>query len=335
MAKGYNPFEYMYSSARIRALESKIASRERIAHFADAEKAEGVMTQLSDFGFEPVKDGEGGGVLREDTLLGVLKTGYTEIASMECGEAIEFLRYQYDANNIKAIIKCNSRNISPDGMMIPLGNVSCEDAKTAFADKDYSAYATNMQKAIPEAEEAFATTANPQKIEFIIDRACFADMLDSAKRSGIAFAEELVVMKIDLVNIMIALRIMRMNLGKTAKGILGEAYIPGGSFASDELCETLDAGEEGLCGLISNGAYARLAEAILEKEALGTLERIADDLWMGKAKSAKYVTFGAEIAIGYIVALEYEIKNIRIVLASKDAGLAPDVIRERLRESYV
>ena len=32
MAKGYNPTEYMYSSARIRALENKIASKERLRH---------------------------------------------------------------------------------------------------------------------------------------------------------------------------------------------------------------------------------------------------------------------------------------------------------------
>lgn len=335
MAKGYNPAEYMYSSARIRALETKIASRERIAHFADAEKTEAILTQLSDFGFDTVKDGDKGAVLREESLLGVLENGYAEIASMECREAIGFLRFQYDANNIKAIIKCNSRDISPDGMLIPLGKVSLEDAKAAFANKDYSVYAENMKKAILEAEEAFATTANPQKIEFIIDRACFADMLDSAKATGIALARELVTMKIDLVNIMVTLRIMRMNLGKTAKGILGEAYIPGGSFSSDALCEALEGGEEALCALVSNGAYARLGEAILDNLPLGTVERVADDIWMGKAKSAKYVTFGAEIAIGYIAALEYEIKNIRIVLAGKDAGLAPDVIRERLRECYV
>ena len=58
MAKGYNPTEYLYSSARIRALETKIASRERTMHLADADSAESVLAPLSDFGFEIIKDGE-------------------------------------------------------------------------------------------------------------------------------------------------------------------------------------------------------------------------------------------------------------------------------------
>ena len=50
------------------------------------------------------------------------------------------------------------------------------------------------------------------------------------------------------------------------------------------------------------------------------------------SRSFPALVFGAEIAIGYIVALEYEVKNIRIILAGKDAGLSPEVIRERLRD---
>ena len=61
----------------------------------------------------------------------------------------------------------------------------------------------------------------------------------------------------------------------------------------------------------------------------------ADDLWMELVRKAKYIPFGAEVLIGYAVAIEYEVKNIRIILAAKDAGIAPDGIRERLRKSYV
>lgn len=332
MAKGYNPIEYMYSSARIRALETKIASKDRMWHLADADSADAVMTQLGDFGFEMAKEGES--VLREQTLESVLKAGYAEVASMECAEAVRFLRYQYDANNIKAIIKCDSRGISPDGMLLELGSVELSEAKRAFVEKDYSGFPKNMAKAIPEAEEAFAATANPQKIDFIIDRACFADMLATAKASGIALAEKLAVSKIDLVNIMITLRIMRMNLGSTAAGVLGEAYIEGGSRALEFYLGALDLGEEEFSYELERCGYAAMAAAILGGESLSLLERKADDFWFELAKEAKRVTFGAEIAIGYIAALEYEVKNVRIILAGKDAGLSPDTIKERLRECY-
>jgi V/A-type H+-transporting ATPase subunit C len=332
MAKGYNPTEYMYSSARIRALETKIASRERLLHLADADSAETVLAQLSDFGFETVKDGES--ILREETLESVLKAGYAEVSSMECAEAVQFLKYQYDANNIKAMIKCASRGISPDGMLLDLGSLSLSEAKRAFEDKDYSSYPANMSEAISSAEEAFAATANPQKIDFIIDRACFADILAAAKASGIGLALRLATAKIDLVNIMMTLRIMRMHLGNTAEGVLAEAYIEGGSRSLEFYLAALSGGEESFAEELSRGTYERIAEAISENESLSLLEKRADDLWLEVAKEAKRVTFGAEIAIGYIVALEYEVKNARIILAGKDAGLSPDIIKERLRECY-
>ena len=103
MARSYNPTEYMYSSARIRALETKIATRERLRHMADAQDSAAVVSQLSDFGFEVATGGEA--VSRERMLESVLVGGYAEVASMECADAVAFMRYQYDANNIKAIIK--------------------------------------------------------------------------------------------------------------------------------------------------------------------------------------------------------------------------------------
>ena len=228
MAKGYNPTEYMYSSARIRALENKIASKERLRHLSDAESADAILSGLSEYGFEIIR--QDGAIDREATLESLLVTSYGELASMETGDAVDFLRYQYDANNIKSVIKCASRNISPDQMLSPLGTVGIDALKQAFIDKDYSAFPENMKIAIADAEEAFAETSNPQKVDFIIDKACFADMLASAERSGIELAKKLVRAKIDLCNIMMTLRVMRMKLGKTAAGVLSEVFIGGGGF---------------------------------------------------------------------------------------------------------
>lgn len=81
--------------------------------------------------------------------------------------------------------------------------------------------------------------------------------------------------------------------------------------------------------------YSGFAALLSDASPLHVLEKWADDFWMDLAREAKFVPFGAEVLIGYAIALEYEVKNIRILLAGKDAGLASDVIRERLRKSYV
>ena len=323
----------MYSSARIRALETRIASREQIARMVESQSSENIVAQLSDFGFEAVyADGK---LQREDMLMSVLKRGFEELDSMECADAIRFLKLQYDCNNVKSLIKCGARGISADGMLLSLGSVSVEEAKRAFATKDYSAFPENMARAIPEAEEAFAATANPQKIDFIIDKAAFADMLALADRCGVPLARELAAAKIDLVNITMAARLIRMRLGAQASAIFDEVYIEGGSLHREALTEALAGGEQALSDMLEFGDYSAMSELISSGATLGALEKKVDDIWMGIARKACYIPFGAEVAIGYICALEYEVKNIRIILAGKDAGLSSETIGERLRECYV
>ena len=333
MAKSYNATEYMYSSARIRALETRIAGKEQIVRLTDADSVEAVQNSLVDFGFETAYTADGR-FDREETLLSVLKQGFSELQGMECADAVGFLKYQYDCNNIKALIKCAAADIEADDMLLALGSVSISDTKKAFANKDYSAFPANMASAIIEAEEAFAATKNPQKVDFIIDKAVFADMLECAGRTGVPLADALVRTKIDLINAMMAVRLIRMKLGAQAAALFGEVYIPGGSLDKETLSEAL-AGEDKLCEALAYGKLSALAELIASGAELGVLEREADDIWCRVAREARYLPFGAEVAIGYIFALEYEVKNIRIILAGKEAGLDAEVIRERLRECYV
>lgn len=334
MAKSYNATEYMYSSARIRFLETKIATGEQINRLADAQSVEAVVGSLGDFGFEPIYDGSGK-LCREDMLLGVMKVGFSELGGMECGAAVEFLKLQYDANNIKALIKCEGAGISADDMLLELGAISTEALKKAFLEKNYACFPENMKKAIPLAEEAFAATANPQKVDFMIDAAAFADMLASAEKSEIPLAQKLVKCKIDTLNIMMAVRLIRMKLGSVGSAIFDEVFIHGGSLDKANLADAVESGEDRLCEAIAYGAYSSLGELISGGATLGELEKAVDNMLIGIAKEARYVPFGAEIAIGYIFGLEYEVKNIRIILAGKEAGLSSEVIRERMRESYV
>lgn len=334
MAKGYNATEYMYSSARLRSLEGKIADREQLLRLADAQSTDAVVAALSDFGFSVVYT-DNQKLDREATLMSALADGYATVDEMNCADAVRFLRYQYDCNNIKAMIKCNAVGASPDSMLLPFGVVRLDELRDAFASKDYSVFPANMARAISDAEEAFAATANPQKIDFIIDRATFADMLDSAKESCVPLAEKLVKVKIDLLNIMMTVRLIRMALGVSAQALFDEIFISGGSIEKKVFEVALEEGEKNLAEALAYGRYSSFSQAISASGALHSLEKLADDCWMAIAKETKFVPFGAEIAIGYLLALEYEVKNVRIILASKEAGLASEIIRERLRESYV
>lgn len=337
MAEKYKNTDYLYASARIRALEGRLVGRERLERMIEARSSAEILASLGEFGFELVREGSDGSgtILREPTLATALTSAYAELDGMS-GESrvIDFLRYPIDANNIKAQIKCFSRGVDADALMIDgVGTLGTEAVKTAFAEKNYSAFPPQMAKTVALAEEQFAKTRNPQTVDLLLDRACYADMLSAAEQSGVALAVRLMKTKIDLQNLITCVRLIRMALGAGGEALLAEAYLEGGTVELSLLREALPEGEAWLSERLLYSGYASLLSE--EHSSLGQIEVRADDLYMEIAREAKYAPFGAEVLIGYAIAMEYAVKNIRIILAAKDAGIAPDGIRERLRKSYV
>ena len=66
-----------------------------------------------------------------------------------------------------------------------------------------------------------------------------------------------------------------------------------------------------------------------------TAEKLADNYWMSLILENKFIPAGLEVMIAFLAAHEYEVKNLRIVLSGKEAGIATATIRERIRDSYV
>ncbi len=338
MTVKYKDTDFMYASARVRALECSLISREKTEHLLEAKTPSDIIAALPEYGFEIIRRGDDGGdgILREDTLLSVLERAYAEVSAMSANTPIaDFMRYQYDCNNIKAVIKCQSRGVDPSGMMFRLGTVSPEAVIECMRDRDYSLLPANMAEAVPAALEAFASSANPQQIDLILDRACFADMLAFAESTGVDYIIDLVRAKIDLLNIVTCIRIMGMKMYFAAEPFMKEAYLEGGTLELAFFISAIEHGAEVLFTELEFSPYANLVKDVEYTSPLYLIEKAADNIWLEKAKVAKYIPFGAPVIIGYLVALEYEVKNLRIILAGKDAGLEVDVIKERLRASYV
>lgn len=339
MAVKYRDTDYMYSSARVRALEVRLAAKENIERMLDAPSASDVIATLVDYGFEIARetDDPSSAVLREETLTSLLASSYEEMRRMCDGmSVVDFLRYPYDCNNFKSVIKCRARGIDPAPLLTNAASVSIKDTLDSFESGDFSILPPAMAAAVPMAEEAFSMSGNPQQVDFHLDRACFADMLANARQYGIPLAEKLVRTKIDLVNIMSCVRILRMKLGAMAEPLFEDTVIEGGYLDTGLLREAIGTDEAKFADMLKyNDEYYMLAQYIGTGTSLAEIEKQMDDAWMRIAKTAKQTPFGAPVLIGYMMAIEYEVKNIRIILAGKDARLAPEVIRERLRENYV
>jgi vacuolar-type H+-ATPase subunit C/Vma6 len=69
--------------------------------------------------------------------------------------------------------------------------------------------------------------------------------------------------------------------------------------------------------------------------SLSHLERLCDDMLIDYLRPAKYLHFGAEPVVSYVLAKEFEVKNVRAIVVGKANGFKDSQIRAILRRSYV
>ncbi len=331
----------MYASSRIHALERHMIGRERVDALAECRTTAEIVAKLAEYGLA-LPETEGGAAAAtagawESMLLSALQTAYGEV-EQAVPDAAPFraFRYPYDCNNLKVAIKCAIRGIPTDGLFFDFGTVPADKVECAVREgKDLlSLYPPAMAAAVGEARRAYAETSDPRRIDAVLDRACYADMLTALATLGDEVVTGWMRAKIDLVNILMCLRTLRMGRGAIGADFLSETLLAGGTLPEKFFLSAYADGESALWSSLTPTPYAKL-ERLGDAPALSAVEKAADDLWMDAVRTGSRMPFGAPVVAGYLIGWETAVKNMRILLAAKDAGLSQEHLRERMRTSYV
>lgn len=334
--------EYMYASARLRVLENRMIGRERLQALCDARSREELLARLAEYGI-PLPEGR-----EEAALCGVLRAAYAEVADcVPDATVFDWMRYPYDCNNLKMALKCRIRQLSDQetaSLLFDFGTLSVEAVLALTREETPATKAMvppQLLAALPEARAAYAKTGDPRQIDLRLDAACYRDMLAAVTATGEPTLIGWVKTKLDLTNVLITLRVLRLSLGATAEPFLSEALLPGGELEPDRLREVLTA-EDGEAALLwrlkatRRPLYERLAARIERTDgSLAAIETCCDDAFMEQVRMDARVPFGVTVPGGYLYGWETAVRNIRIILAAHDAGLSPEETRKRTRESYV
>lgn len=335
--KKSQPTEYMYASSRIHALERYMVGRERVEALLDSRSVEDAVAKLGEYGLVLPETSESLGAACEEMLLSALRRAYDEVeAAVPDPAPFRAYRYPYDCNNLKVAIKCAVRGISADGLLFDFGTVPADQVEGALREgKEAALYPPAMAAAVTEAREAYGATSDPRRIDAVLDRACYADMLSTLSELGDETVLGWLRAKIDLTNILICLRILRMKRGASGEAFLTDTLLLGGTLSEKFFLDAYAAGEAGLWSALIPTPYTALCRIEGDEPSSATVERVADDLLMGFVREGARTPFGAAVVAGYLLGWETAVKNIRILLAAKDAGLAQELLRERIRASYV
>ncbi len=330
MAKKPKDTDYLFLSASIRSRERNLLGRsgiDRMLHAATVAESAQVLNEL---GYPPFDPNSESGL---NAAIAQVRTDmFRELEQQMPDKGIlDVFKLKYDYHNLKTIIK--SRGADVRSLLLDAGRVRAEDLAAKYQQTGKWDFLPPVPaQAAAEATRVLAETGDPQRSDFVLDRACFAEMQDMAKATGCEFLVSYVRTLIDAANLRSAVRTLRMRRPGT---FLQQVLFEGGAVSVSRILAGVN---DGVAELYRATPLAQAAELGQEAASGGSLiafEKACDNAVLASAAASRSVPFGPEVPIGYVVARENDFTSARIILSGRLAGLDADTIRERLRDSYV
>jgi V/A-type H+-transporting ATPase subunit C len=326
--------DYLYATARLRALEREMLTARDFQKMVDAATLEESYKTANDVSLHSSLPA----ARYEEAISAMLSRAWALVEELTGGHpALSVFRFKYDGHNLKTILKSQALGSDPLPVMSPLGTQAPEALLAAWREQKLESLPPLLADAAQKAGEALAKTGDPQKVDILLDRAVLEGMLQLAKEIDFDFLTDIVRTYIDIENLRTAVRLKR--IGRDA-GQFKRLAIEGGKLPLDRLFEAypaegFDALRDALFVTEYHSHFAPLLEGLQNpRKPLTEFERGADNYQLLLLRRSRLVSFGFEPVLSYLLAKENEAKQIRIVLASKAAGVEREKIRERLRETY-
>jgi V/A-type H+-transporting ATPase subunit C len=319
--------KYLYSVTRTRTLEIKLLDSTKIERMVDAKTAEDVIKVLGETEYaNSITD-------MKHAL------DYETIISKEIENTYKYMKEilpEPVLHNLKVLLKSLLLNEENDFLLRDLGTISVNKLKEMLKDKDFRELHPVVAEGIREILASFEGSPDPQMIDIVLDNSQYNTMHQLAVKSKNKFLQDFIKAQIDMINIRSFLRIKEAGLGRD---YLNKVLLKNGNLEPDYfskyLDEPLDAFKDSLWSKDYHSVLEEGLESYSKNKTLTKLEKLADDYIFSIAKKGKYIAFGIEPLVGYLMAKENEAKIIRIIMVGKMNNIPNEIIRERLRDVYV
>lgn len=331
MSKKSKDTDYLALSARLHVLEGRLLNRERRERMVEAREDSEAVRILAECGYPELS------ALTPTALEALLAQSQADLFqdlanSLPQEGVLALFQIRDDYQNAKVLIKGDARGADTARLLVSGGRYSPKRLAEDLRKMELKEYSEEFRAAVTAARDLLAASHDPQRVDFLLDRACWEEMTQAAQRCGSPFLTGYVARMIDAINLRTAVRARRNGQGR---GLLAEALLPGGTVSPEALS---DPKHEELAPLYHGRALRSAAERgdnLLRGEgSMTAFERACDDAVTDYVSAARRVPFGIETVVGYLHARQADVTAIRTIFSGRMAGLPREVIRERLRESY-
>lgn len=263
----------------------------------DTDYSYSIATTMQDDEYEKIINGE---------LERVFK--FTREISKNNQEIVDLAALKYEYQNLKLLLKDR-------GNVLDVYNIS-----TGIIDKEELMNNFNEVKKYKDFKEACIK----------LDKMYFKHLLKLANSTSIPLFIDYAKISIDRYNIVTFLRLKKQNRNVD---YLDDILVDGGSISKEELIK-----------VYFNNTYLLLFKKKIATKTWDTfekngdileIEKIFDNMIISLAKEYKYITIGPEPIFTYIIAKEYELKALMLILSAKLNDIDIELVKSRLRGVYV
>lgn len=320
--------EYAFALGRIRALESRLFTTQKIARLIETKDAEDLLKSLTDTHYSQYLPSNPH--LYEDIIKNKRKEVYPLMEILIIDPfLVQVLRLKYDYHNVKVFLKSKIKgekvpDIYEAGLLSDFGNIERKELEDIFEQERYDKLGFGLSEGIEDAISSYYSASggkDPRLLDICIDRSYYTFLVNNLKN---VFFATLVKIEIDLINIKTVFRLKWLNeeLSLLAKALLDGGYIDYHEFLGifEDSVET----------------WTRKFQATPYYEIIDQRgkEKFCDDHYLNFLRTTKYMSFGVEPVISYFYAIENELKILRMLFVGKLNGIPNELIKERLPEVY-
>ena len=321
---------YPFASARIKALEPRLITKEKLSRLIEAKDYETAMRQLNELGYgQSAPDFEA--MIQKE----LEETDALLLALSPSDVFTRIVRADRDYYNLKVIIKLLMRDQSIDSMALTPGNISVETLRRAISENNYFELPENMTDALNYIDKQFTVATDPSIIGVALDRAYAKEIRDLVAQMKDPLVTQYYTAYFDMSNI---IALLRVRAADAPKETFERAFLKGGRIDKRTLTNAFDVSDDSLLSAAAKGEYASiLADAFEDYQktcSLYMLEKSRDDYLLSLLEKHRHDMFGIGPLMGYYVAKQREASAIRMVMTAKQGGIDADVVTKRLKELY-
>lgn len=309
-----NRFDYIMPVSLVKIQEKKLLSEQKLLRILETGSSKEILKTLSETDYSNSMLGINNVLDYEEILINEIKRVFKfarELAKKEQG-IVDLIALKYEYQNIKLLLKNKLSSSNNDLTKYLL--------ETGILDKKL----LNENMKIAEKEK------DALNLAITVDKMYLKHLSEMAKRLEYDIFIKYSKIIVDSYNILSFLRLKRMNKNIDYVENVFSEY---GSFTKEELIKLFT--QEAYIKEFKKYYSSKIWDDFEKNKDISEIEKMFENMIIDLAIEYKNVNIGPEPIFTYIIAKEYEIKALRLIISSKINSIDIDTVKNRLRGLYV